>query len=33
VAVVEIPAGVKQELLNELNAITHGDLQSKILEK
>jgi ribosome maturation protein SDO1 len=33
VAVIEIPAGMKQELLNELNAVTHGELQTKILEK
>lgn len=33
VAVIEIPAGMKQDLLNELNAVTHGELQTKILEK
>lgn len=33
VAVIEIPAGMKQDLLNELNAVTHGELQTKILDK
>ncbi|MFH1586963.1 MAG: ribosome assembly factor SBDS [Candidatus Diapherotrites archaeon] len=33
IAVVEIPAGMKQELFNEINAITHGEVESKILEE
>jgi len=33
IAVVEIPAGLKQDLFNELNHITHGDIETKILEK
>jgi ribosome maturation protein SDO1 len=33
VAVVDIAAGAKQELIAELNHITHGDMQSKIMEK
>jgi ribosome maturation protein SDO1 len=33
VAVLEIPAGLKTEVLSELNHITHGDLESKILEE
>lgn len=33
IAVVEVAAGLKQELLNELNSLTHGEMQSKILEK
>ena len=32
VGVVEIPAGVKQDLFNELNHLTHGDFESKLLE-
>ncbi len=32
IALLEVPAGVKQDLLNELNHLTHGDLQMKILE-
>ncbi len=32
VAVLEIPAGVKQDLFNELNHLTHGEVESKILE-
>lgn len=32
VAVLEIPAGIKQDLFNELNHVTHGELESKILE-
>jgi len=30
--VVEIPAGMKQELFDRLNNIVHGDMESKILE-
>lgn len=33
VAVVEMPAGLKQDFLNDLNALCHGDLETKILEK
>ncbi len=33
IAVVEIPAGLKGELFNELNSITHGNIETKILEK
>lgn len=33
IVLLEIPAGVKIELLNELNHITHGDVETKILEK
>jgi len=33
IAVLEIPAGMKQDLFNELNSITHGDIESKILEE
>ena len=29
--VLELPAGVKQELFNELNHLTHGEIESKIL--
>jgi ribosome maturation protein SDO1 len=32
VALLEIPAGAKAELFNELNSITHGDVETKILE-
>ena len=32
VALLEIPAGVKQDLFNELNHLTHGEVESKILE-
>ncbi len=31
VAVVEIPAGAKEDLLNSLNSLTKGDMESKIL--
>ena len=33
IAVLEVPAGIKVELLNELNHLTHGDVSAKILEK
>lgn len=33
VAVVEIPAGMKNELFSELNHLTHGCVETKILEK
>src|SRR3989344_2750247 len=29
VAVLEIPAGIKQDLFNELNHLTHGEVESK----
>ena len=32
VALLEIPAGIKQNLFNELNHLTHGEVESKILE-
>ncbi|HLC79341.1 MAG TPA: ribosome assembly factor SBDS [archaeon] len=32
VAVLEIPAGIKQDLFNELNHLTHGEVESKIIE-
>lgn len=32
VALLEIPAGVKQDLFNELNHITHGSVESKLLD-
>ncbi len=32
VAVIEIPAGLKQQLFNELNHLTHGAVESKVLE-
>ncbi len=32
VAMLEIPAGIMQDLFNELNHLTHGELESKILE-
>ena len=31
-AVVEIPAGLQQELVEQLNKLTHGDVEIKILE-
>ncbi|MEW6294930.1 MAG: ribosome assembly factor SBDS [Candidatus Diapherotrites archaeon] len=31
--VVEVPAGMKAELFNELNHLTHGQIESKILER
>ena len=33
VAVVEMPAGLRQDFLNDLNGICHGDVETKILEK
>ncbi len=32
IALVEVPAGLKQDLLNELNHLTHGSVEAKILE-
>ena len=32
VAMLEIPAGVKQDLFNELNHLTHGDVETKIID-
>jgi len=32
VALLEIPAGMKGELFSELNHLTHGDIETKILE-
>jgi len=32
IAVVELPGGLKNDLLNELNHITHGNVETKILE-
>ncbi len=32
IALVEIPAGLKQDLFNELNHLTHGNVEAKILE-
>ena len=32
VAVVEVPAGVKAQLFDELNHLTHGTVESKLLE-
>ena len=31
-AVVEIPAGITEELFNELNKLTHGEVESKIIK-
>ncbi len=31
-AVIEIPAGLKEEFFDRLNSMTHGDIQSKILK-
>ena len=33
IAVVEMPAGIRAEFLNELNHLTHGDVETKIMEK
>lgn len=33
VAVFELPVGLKNELFNELNHLTHGSVETKILEK
>ena len=32
VAVVELPAGLQQELTDQLNKLTHGDIDIKVLE-
>lgn len=32
VALLEVPAGAKQDLFNELNHLTHGQVESRILE-
>jgi len=32
-AVIEIPAGLQEELENEINKLTHGDIQIKLMEK
>ncbi|MAG18122.1 MAG: ribosome assembly factor SBDS [Candidatus Diapherotrites archaeon] len=32
VAMLEIPAGIKQDLFNELNHLTHGDVETKIID-
>jgi len=32
VAILEIPAGIKQNLFNELNHLTHGDVETKIID-
>ncbi|HLD97378.1 MAG TPA: SBDS family ribosome assembly factor, partial [Candidatus Nanoarchaeia archaeon] len=31
VAVVEVPAGMQQELYSELNKLTKGDVESKVV--
>ncbi|MBI4053454.1 MAG: ribosome assembly factor SBDS [Candidatus Diapherotrites archaeon] len=33
IALLEIPAGMKAELFSELNHLTHGEIETKILEK
>lgn len=33
IAVVEMPAGLRQDFLNDLNGLCHGDIETKILEK
>jgi ribosome maturation protein SDO1 len=33
IAVVEMPAGLRQDFLNDLNGLCHGDVETKILEK
>jgi ribosome maturation protein SDO1 len=33
VAVLELPAGVKQDLMNDLNALTKGNVEVKLLSK
>ena len=33
IALVEIPAGIQTELYSKLNAITHGEVQTKIISK
>ncbi|MCR4335431.1 MAG: ribosome assembly factor SBDS [archaeon] len=32
VAMLELPAGTKQDLFNELNHLTHGDVETKIID-
>lgn len=32
IALIEIPAGLKQDLLNELNHLTHGSVEAKLLD-
>ncbi|HIH16079.1 MAG TPA: ribosome assembly factor SBDS [Candidatus Diapherotrites archaeon] len=32
IALVEVPAGLKQDLFNELNHLTHGSVESKLVE-
>jgi ribosome maturation protein SDO1 len=33
IAVVEVPAGLQQDLFSELNRLTHGDVESKVIGK
>ena len=33
VAVLEMPAGLRAEFINELNHLTHGDVETKLLDK
>jgi ribosome maturation protein SDO1 len=33
IAVIEMPAGLRQDFLNDMNAVCHGDIETKILEK
>jgi len=33
IAIVEMPAGLKQDFLNDLNGTCHGEVETKILEK
>jgi len=33
IAVVDMPAGLKQDFLNDLNGVCHGNVETKILEK
>ena len=33
IAVVEMPAGLRQDFLNDLNGLCHGEAETKILEK
>lgn len=33
IAIIEMAAGLKQDFLNDLNKICHGDIETKILEK
>ncbi|MFH1239684.1 MAG: ribosome assembly factor SBDS [Candidatus Diapherotrites archaeon] len=32
-AMVELPSGLKNDLLNELNTLTHGDMETKLLKE